>query len=261
VRLDRFGRPAAVGITIVLLVIVGTYETWILLDPHMTDLGGDLDFFRGIASRWLETGELYTPHQLSGPYDAQLQVDNLYPPHALLLFVPFTVLPGILWWALPLGTTAYVIARIQPAWWSWPLLAALVVWPKTIVGLLWGNTDMWVVAGIAGGIRWGWPAALVTIKPIFGPFAIVGVRRRSFWIAVGALTLLGVVMQSLWLDYVAVVRNVFIPIEYPLRSIPTMFIPIVAWFARRRDPVMVRTAARSQTDVATGNIPVVDGRP
>jgi hypothetical protein len=164
-------------------------------------------------------------------------VDNLYPPHALFLFLPFTVLPAILWWAIPVGVTGYVLARLRPAMWSWPIIALLVVWPKTLVGLIWGNTDMWVAAAIAAGIRWGWPAVLVTIKPVFAPFAIVGIRGRSWWLTALVLGAISLLMLPLWLDYVSAIRNMWLPAEYSLRSVPTILIPIVAWLARARsDP-------------------------
>jgi hypothetical protein len=64
--------------------------------------GGDLAVHLAVARRWVETGVLYSPSQLAGPYtnaDAWLPggVANLYPPPAVLLFVPFLVLPAIVW--------------------------------------------------------------------------------------------------------------------------------------------------------------------
>jgi hypothetical protein len=231
-RWVRFGRAAAVGLSVVLLVILGPWELSFLTRDLGPNLGGDYVFFRAIASRWLETGALYLPHQLTGPYNVELQVDNLYPPHALLLFVPFTVLPAILWWVIPLVVTGYVLVWLRPSIWAWPILALLVIWPKTLVSLVWGNTDMWVMAAIAGGIRWGWPALFVTVKPVFALFALVGVRRRSWWfggVALGALSLL---MLPLWFDYVSAIRNMWLPADYSIRSLPILFIPIVAWLAR-----------------------------
>ena len=37
----------------------------------------------------MTTGVYYTDQQLAGPYVVQTQVHNLYPPHALYLFIPF----------------------------------------------------------------------------------------------------------------------------------------------------------------------------
>lgn len=244
-RWQRLGKTIPFGLTVVLLLIVGPWEISLLTRDLGPNLGGDLVFFRATAERWLETGALYLPHQLAGPYNVELQVDNLYPPHALLLFVPFTVLPAILWWAIPVAVIAYALVWLRPAIWSWPVIAALVIWPKTLVGLIWGNTDMWVVAAIAAGIRWGWPAVVVTVKPVFAPFALIGFRRRSWWIAGMGLGVSGLIMLPLWLDYAKAVGNMWLPADYSLRSVPTMLIPIVAWLARTPRDVPDNAAAPS----------------
>ena len=48
-------------------------------------------------------------HQLAGPYDVTLMTDVLYPPSALLLFVPFSILPIVLWWVVPIAITGYSV--------------------------------------------------------------------------------------------------------------------------------------------------------
>jgi hypothetical protein len=262
----RLARVVAVDLTIVLLVVVGAWEMVTVIAPLQPQIGGDLAFFQGAARRWLETGVLYLPHQLAGPHEVVLQVDNLYPPHALLLFLPFTILPAVLWWIIPIGVTAYVIARLRPATWSWPLLAVLLLWPKTIVGVLWGNTDMWIVAAVAAGLWWRWPVILVTIKPFFAPYALLGVGSRWFWVATALIGAVSLAMLPLWLDYAKVVTNVSISSEYLLRSVPTTFIPIVAWLARTVDrrsaPVSWPfTMLRSRTGVAAGNTLAEADRP
>ena len=147
---------------------------------------------------------------------------------------PFTFLPAFLWWLIPLTVTGYVIAGWRPSWWALPLMALLIVWPKTISSVLWGNTDMWALAGVAAGLRWGWPAVLLFLKPTLAPFALVGIRKPSFWVVGSVMLVLAVVMLPLWLDYFTAVRNLQIPWDYSLVSIPPMFIPIVAWAARTR---------------------------
>ena len=138
-----------------------------------------------MAQRWLDTGVYYTEHQLTGPYVIQTQVDNLYPPHALYLFVPFLFLPAILWWVIPLGVIGYVVWWCRPVAWMWPILALIVLFPKTPGQILFGNTDMWIAAAIAGGVRWAWPSVFMTLKPSLGllrldrhPVAVVVDRRR-----------------------------------------------------------------------------------
>ena len=103
---------------------------------------------------------------------------------------------------------------------------------RTQTAFLFGNTDMWMAAAVAGGIRWGWPAALLVIKPTFLPLALVGVRRREFWFAMAAVAIVSIPMAALWLDYVHALRNVTIDAEYSLGSIPLVLSHLVAWMLR-----------------------------
>ena len=199
------------------------------------DVGVDFRFYRDAAQRWLTEGAFYLPHQLAGPYTVTTLVDVLYPPNALFLFVPFIVLPAVLWWAIPIGVLIYVIGSWRPAAWAIPVMLVMLMWVRAFGAFLWGNTDMWMVASIAGGLRWGWPAALVLIKPSILPFVLVGARRRSFWVVAVAFGVASVVLLwSLWLDYVLVVRNMASRPDYALGSVSLLLVPVVAWFARRR---------------------------
>src|SRR4029078_6946076 len=126
-----------------------------------------------------------------GPYQVQTLVDNLYPPHALYLFVPFVVVPALVWWLVPLRVIAYLQWWCRPAAWAWPILALILVFPKTPNQIIYGNTDMWIAAFIAGGVRWAWPAVLVSIKPSLAPFALIGIRSRWWGIAAAILGLDG----------------------------------------------------------------------
>ena len=186
----RHLRPVWVGLTIVLvaLALLETVFLFRVIDAQHA-IGTDLDYYQLIARRWLDTGVWYTDRQLTGPYEVQTLVDNLYPPHALYLFVPFLFLPDILWWIIPLGVVAYVVWWCRPVAWMWPILALILLFPKTPNQILYGNTDMWVAAAIAGGVRWAWPSVLVTFKPSLAFFAVIGIRARSWWIAAGVLVL------------------------------------------------------------------------
>ena len=245
-------RPAALGLTIVTLAIAFLVELPILAQVIGPMLGDDARFYRDIGARWLEDGSFYLPHQLAGPYVITLQLDNVYPPTALALFVPSTFLPGLIWWMIPLGLTATVIASWRPAWWIWPFIALLIAWPKTISSVLWGNMDMWLVAGIAAGLRWGWPALLMTVKPSLIPFALVGFRHRSFWYGAMVIAVSAVLMWPLWAQYIVVMMNMTIPWDYSLGSMPVMLLPVAAWFGRSRHRApklvdLVSTAKSGQT--------------
>jgi hypothetical protein len=239
-RIERL-RPVWVSLTIVLLALaaleaVALYR--IIADQHA--VGTDLDFFTSIARRWLDTGVWYTDRQLAGPYETQTLVDNLYPPHALYLFLPFLVLPAALWWAIPLGTIGAVVWWCRPAVWAWPILALIVLLPKTLNQIIYGNTDMWIAAFVALSVRYAWPATLVTIKPSVLFFAVLGIRSRSWWLAALVLGLLSLPFLALWLEWPTVILNssstTFI---YSLSNLPFFSIALVAWAVstRRAEPM------------------------
>jgi hypothetical protein len=231
VNLDTTGRRlGAVVVGLGLALTVLAIEREARLGIH--EWGQDHRFYVESARHWLDTGSFYLPHQLAGPYDVRLMVDVLYPPIALALFVPFVFLPWVLWWIVPLGVLAYVVWSLRPAGWAWPFLALAAFWPRSVGDVLWGNTDLWVAAAVAGGIRWGWPAVLVFLKPTFAPLALVGVRDRRFWLGVGVLALVSLPMLPLWADYLTAMRHLRIDPLYSVRSLPLVLVPVVAWLSR-----------------------------
>jgi hypothetical protein len=126
----RWRRSVAIAATVLVLLFTALeFEAVWRGQVSRGWIGGDLAVYLAVARRWVETGVLYWPSQLAGPYanaDAWLPdgVANLYPPPAVLLFVPFLVLPAILWWVIPLGVLISGVVYWKPAWWSWPFLAA-----------------------------------------------------------------------------------------------------------------------------------------
>jgi hypothetical protein len=206
-------------------------------DQHA--VGVDLAYYQGVAQRWLDTGVFYTDRQLSGHYEVTTLIDNLYPPHALYLFVPFLVLPDILWWVLPLGLIAYVVWWCRPVVWALPILALIVLFPKTPNQIIYGNTDMWIAAFIAGGVRWGWPAVLVSIKPSLSIFGVLGIRTRAWWIAALVLAVASLPFIGLWLQYPTAMLNSTAGWWYSFGNLPFFVLPIVAWLVstRRAEPL------------------------
>jgi hypothetical protein len=228
-------RPVWIGLTIVLLVLAAVEAVVLfgIIDGQRA-VGTDLEYYRFVAQRWLDSGVYYTDRQLAGPYQVQTQVDNMYPPHALYLFVPFVALPGILWWVVPLGVVAWVVWWCRPATWAWPILAAIVLFPKTPNQIIYGNTDMWVAAAIAAGVRWGWPSILTTFKPSLAFFALLGIRSRRWWVAVLGLAVVSAPFVGLWLLYPQVMRNSSAQFYYSLSNLPFFVLPIVAWLGSSR---------------------------
>lgn len=211
-------------------------------------LGIDHATYNVFAIRWWETGSMYLPHQVSGPFDPRPQphdpptTPSMYPPVAALLFLPFTVFPGILWWAIPIGTIAAVLARWRPAPWTWPVMTAALLYPPTWATVWVGNTTMWVVAALALGLDRGWGGPLILLKPSLAPFALAGALRRGWWVTAMAIGLLSVPFGSEWIRYLAVVRNAEASLGYSVESVPLLAVVLLAWIARTTGSTRSRPA-------------------
>lgn len=197
--------------------------------------GGDLGGYLEGARQYFATGSPYLPQHVARQWALEAH-SFVHPPPALALFVPFLVLPAVLWWVLPLGLTGWAIARLRPARWTWPLLALCLIWPRSIGSLLAGNSDMWAMAIVAAGVVFAWPLVLLVIKPTFAPLALLGVRRRSWWIALALVAGANLLVLPLWLEYVAVVRNSQLRLDYSLLNLPLVALPAIAWLGRSRPP-------------------------
>jgi hypothetical protein len=204
--------------------------------------GGDpwIDFvmYRDAASRWLAGGAFYQPWQLAGPYDVWSQYGAvLYPPPILLLLVPFTTLPLILWIAVPTGIVAGVVVLHRPVAVSWPFIAMGIAWPATMQMIAHGNPVLWAWAALAIGTVRGWPSVFVLLKPTLLPFAIVGIRHRSWWVALCAATALSILFLPMWPDWIrAVADGRGTGLLYSAKEVPMMLIPLIAWFGSDRLP-------------------------
>jgi hypothetical protein len=208
-----------------------------MFDAHR---GIDERMYHEATARWLAGGPWYLPHQLAGPYVAT-NGDVLYPPVALLLFVPFQWLPAQLWYAIPTIVMAWGLWTYRPAWWAWVVILVILWWPPSIGHFLFGNPVIWCAAFLWIGLRWAGPAVLVLLKPVLFPFAFVGAHRRSWWIALGLFALACLPFGTMWLDYMRVVLNAQ-GTSYLLLSIPLMLIPLLAWGSSRgfrRNPATV----------------------
>lgn len=232
-RLLRTNSPAWRAGAIVVALLVGLETLWlgfvIVPASDVWFLGMDYAFYRDLGARFLTEGTYYWAHQLQGPYEGTLMVDVFYPPHALVLFMAAAMLPAVIWWIVPVVVLVYVCWRLQPPAWAWILMLALVAWPRAIGAYLFGNTDIWMVAAVAGGIRWGWPAALLFLKPTIVLFVLPAVRHRGFWLGTTLVALATIAVLPLTADYVTAMRNLTIRADYPLGSLPLMLVPIVAW--------------------------------
>jgi hypothetical protein len=195
--------------------------------------GIDLQIYLDASRRLLSGGAWFLDRQLGGPYELQMG-DILYAPVAVWLFAPFLVLPAILWWAIPVAIVTTSIRHWRPAPQAWPFMAACLIWPFTPARFITGNPVIWVAAFAAAGLRFGWPGAMVWLKPSLFPFAAIGIRHRGWWIvvaalAIGSLPFLAVTRQ--WVTVVLDGRGG--GLLYSAVDVPTVLIPVLAWLGRR----------------------------
>jgi hypothetical protein len=228
------GGTVAVGLTILFgIVALVLFSAAAFGDVGIRIWGLDIGHYLDATRRWVDTGSPYLPSEVAAPFNYQ-PLTFLHPPIALLLFAPFLVLPAPLWW-LPLAVVAWCVASWRPERWTWPIIAAVLAFPRVHVAIIVGNTDLWIWAAIALGLRYGWPAVLVVIKPTLIPLIVVGARRRSLFIALPVVALLCLPFGSLWMEWIHVAVNAPGGVLYSIQSLPWLLIPVLA-YATRRSP-------------------------
>ena len=222
-----------VGSTFVALVMLFLFAATVMRSDVSARIGADYQLYMDATRTWLSGGSFYPAAQLQGPFTMDEQ-PILYPPYSLVLFVPFVALPAALWWAIPIGLTVIGLWRRRPARWVWPLLIAGLLWPNSIWLVLSGNPGMWVVAALAFGPRW--PTAFVLLKPSLAPFALLGIRDRGWWLAVGGLVIVSLAAISMWDDYLVSLRNFDSGrgLAYSFGDLPLVLVPVIAWATDRR---------------------------
>lgn len=252
-RLSTELRFAALVVTGI-LILVAAWEASIVwpaaLRNPVVPPGMDVGFYLTRTHSWLAGTGFYLPRQLTGsPYEIR-DGDALYPPPSLLLFLPWALgVPMILWWLIPLGLIALSIARARPPVAAWPLLAAILVYPRTWTVLVLGNPSLWAIAAVAAGSAWGWPAVGALLKPVFAPFAVLGfwdpAHRRGVVAACIAFSAIALVFLPMWPDYITVLSNARTDRgpEYTLGELPIAFALAIGLATRRLrhcDPVRTK---------------------
>jgi hypothetical protein len=206
-------------------------------------IGVDYHLYMDTASRWLQGGPYFQPYQLAGPYPITAG-DILYPPVALVLFVPFTFLPAILWWALPAAAVVWCLFQLRPSRTAWLWIGVCLAWPTTPLKVLTGNPVIWAVAAMALGVLYAWPSVLVLIKPSLFPFALFGMRERRWWLALAVFAVVCVPFGSLWLDWIhSILNSEGGGVAYSSLEAPMLAFPIVAWVGRSRTTSAAISAA------------------
>jgi hypothetical protein len=233
----RLGRGPWIAISVAALaVVVGE-----LVLAARNDWYGywqlDYQLYVDVTRRWLGGGNFYQAWQLAAPYAvADPYGSILYPPVALWLFIPFTVLPAIAWWGLPFAAVGWTVWRHRPEPRAWPVLALCLAWPPSVVKLVTGNPVMWAVAAVGLGTLYAWPAVFALLKPSVFPFAFIGARDRRWWLSLAVIVAASLPFGAMWGTWLQAVLNARDGgIFYSIQEVPLLMIPLVAWAARRRD--------------------------
>lgn len=217
-----------------LLGILSAITLFQIVLANRYGIGVDFHQYLDHFGRWQRTGQLYLPRQLAGPTEV-MGGDPLYPPLILWLLAPFRVLPEPVWWIVPITIIVATLVRLRPAPWTWPFLALIAAWPRTPALFFYGNPGMWTVAFVCIALARPWGGPLILLKPSLAPFALIGIGRRSWAVALAVVIIASLPFGALWLDYVTVLRNSQVPLIYSLVDLPVTIAPVVAFIGRRRD--------------------------
>lgn len=197
--------------------------------------GTDLIHYVGAMQRWFDTGSPYVPSEVAGSFTYTEQT-FLHPPISIILFAPFLVLPWALFWIIPLAVFGYSVLAWKPAPWTWPLMALpLIVYPVGAI-ILNGNTDMWMWACFAAGLRWGWPAAFMVVKPSLAIFGLVRVTSKRWWLVTAALAAFSLALIPWWIEWVQVVLHSPGGLLYSAGNVWMFLIPVIARIGRTDGP-------------------------
>ena len=193
------------------------------------------------AVRWVNGESPFLARQMDGPYH-QLGMtiydtgEYLYPPVALPLFVASAYLPAVLWWLIPGILVAGGLAYLRPARWTWPLLLLCAGAAGSITSTIQGNPAIWFLALAMWAPATGWTGPLILLKPPLAPFALLGIRRRAWWISAAVLVLLSIPFGSLWFDWWHAITDMtameFGGLLYSVAQWPMMAIAPIAWAGR-----------------------------
>ena len=128
--------------------------------------------------------------------------------------------------------------QLRPWPWAWPVIALCIANPTTLLKIWTGNPVIWSMAAMALAVlssNTRLAAPFVLLKPSLAPFALFGVRRRSWWLGLAVLLLLCLPFGALWGDWVASVLNSRGGgLLYSALEIPMLLLPLVAWLGRTR---------------------------
>ena len=146
--IPRWAVLTLMGVAI-LAIVTQLVVGFAFLNWGGTDWGADLRGYLDATRSWMHGDGFYLPRQLHGPYEIELG-DVLYPPTALYVFVPFLVLPPLLWWVLGVGLLAYLVWSWRPRLLAVALMLACLAFPNMAI-VFFRGAPVIVVDGPGGG--------------------------------------------------------------------------------------------------------------
>lgn len=229
--------PAVAGVTVALLVVLAAYVAFrayaLVVTNHVAALWlKDFRLYMDATHRFLDGGGFYPASQLAGPWVLEWGA-ILYPPVSLVLFVPFALLEptlaAFLWLVIPAWITAAIVWSWRPSLAGWAaIFALLAIEPLSLLNWTAGTPTTWLVAFAALATRWPAASALILVKPTVLPFALTGIRHRSWWLVAGALAVLS--LGSLdWLVMLTRMSGEDAGLLYSAANLPLLAIP---WISR-----------------------------
>jgi hypothetical protein len=165
-----------------------TFARWLYVGKFETDF----------AVLW-KAGTLWLAGDWSAIYQTVPKYNFPYPPHALLLFVPFATLPfklAYLTWSL-LGAIFFM-------WAAKPYGRIAIVTPGALMCLYYGQTGLFVGGLWLFAFRGRWPAvSLLTFKPHLGFLSVLSLRDFRQAAKVAVITIILVMpFYPLWPDFI-----------------------------------------------------------
>jgi hypothetical protein len=121
-----------------------------------------------------------------------LKIGYPYPPHALFIAVPLSLLPyPIAFWTWQIGSALFFYVAARPYWPKGLSAVLAVVTPAGLISVIYGQVGLFFGALWLFAFRGSWAAtAVLTFKPHLGVLAGVETIRDRFFIKTGIATTL-----------------------------------------------------------------------
>ena len=151
-----------------------------------------------------------------------------------------------------------VRARLLRPTLGWILLGIAAIQTRTGIAWSLGQSVHVGHAALAAGLAFGWATPMVALKPTLGPFALIGIHRRRWWLGAAVLLGLSLPFGTMWFDYATVLLNAKQTAQHGLGYLigewpAAAALAFVAWQCRQ-------PRAEPAHDLAHGVAPLAHGR-